>query len=229
MYDQLVMLLERILVLGDSHSQVFKEFGSSVSVVWVGGATAQGAANPNSTTNALNIYTTHLSSIRKDEYDACFVQLGEVDCNFVIWYRALKHNISIEEQVKNSIGNLFELVKSHVEPLFEPENIVIVAPHLPKVEDYSVAFDNIANERKKVCATLRERTRLTLEYSGILAERCLECGYRYLDIYDETLDKQTGLLKSEMLNHNSSDIHIAHQFLKAAYMRKIQALKPETV
>ena len=52
----------KILVLGDSHSEIFnycnkKQKNIHFEVVIVGGATAQGSVNPNSTTNALSIFT----------------------------------------------------------------------------------------------------------------------------------------------------------------------------
>ena len=218
------MLLQKLLVLGDSHSLVFQDIDPSVKVVSVGGATAQGAVNPNSVTHALNIFTEYLSSIDTKQYDMCLIHLGEVDCNFVIWYRSQKHNITIQEQVMNSINNLFTFVQRYIEPLFLPTNIVIVAPHLPKVIDYQKAFTNIANERKKVNVSLQERTRLTLEYSSILAEKCQQYNYKYLDTFEETLDAHTGLLKAEMLNENQYDIHISHHFLKKIYCEKIKSL-----
>jgi hypothetical protein len=51
----------KILVLGDSHSEVFnycntKQQNIFFEVVIVGGATSQGSVNPNSNTNALNIF-----------------------------------------------------------------------------------------------------------------------------------------------------------------------------
>lgn len=51
----------RILCCGDSHTDVFdycnlKQNMFTFDVCVVGGATAQGAVNPNSKTNALNIF-----------------------------------------------------------------------------------------------------------------------------------------------------------------------------
>jgi hypothetical protein len=51
----------KILVLGDSHAEIFnfcntKQKKYNFEVISVGGATAQGSVNPNSNTNALNIF-----------------------------------------------------------------------------------------------------------------------------------------------------------------------------
>ena len=55
-------MINNILVLGDSHSGIFnycntKQQNIHFDVIVVGGATAQGSVNPNSNTNALNIFT----------------------------------------------------------------------------------------------------------------------------------------------------------------------------
>jgi len=52
----------KILVLGDSHSEIFnycnkKQKNIFFDVIIVSGATAQGSVNPNSNTNALEIFT----------------------------------------------------------------------------------------------------------------------------------------------------------------------------
>ena len=84
-----------ILVLGDSHSNVFNLSKKDFLVEFIGGATAQGSVNPNSKTNSLNIFTEKLKTLDLSKISNVIIMLGEVDCGFVIWYRHKKHNISI--------------------------------------------------------------------------------------------------------------------------------------
>ncbi len=95
----------KILVLGDSHCDIFRYCNIKQNDIYfdvhnVGGATAQGSVNPNSNTNALNIFRNKIHKINKTDYKYVIINLGEVDCGFVIWYRKKKYNISTEEQLK---------------------------------------------------------------------------------------------------------------------------------
>jgi hypothetical protein len=51
----------------------------------VGGATAQGAVNPNSKTDALAIFQ---KKIKYTNADNILIMLGEVDCGYLIWVRS---------------------------------------------------------------------------------------------------------------------------------------------
>jgi hypothetical protein len=62
-----------------------------------------GMANPNSKTNALIYFNKKLKTMSRNDYYV-FV-LGEVDCGFLIFYRAKKYNISINSQLNLSIYN----------------------------------------------------------------------------------------------------------------------------
>lgn len=48
--------------------------------------------------------------------------LGEVDCGFVIWVRSKKYNISIDNQINESITNLFNFIKNEVLNKYSKEN-----------------------------------------------------------------------------------------------------------
>ena len=106
----------KILCCGDSHTRVFNycnsrqnEFVFDVCVV--SGATAQGAVNPNSKTDALNIFEKKINSTRADKI---LIMLGEVDCGFVIWVRSKRYNISIDDQINISVNNLFTFLRRNI-------------------------------------------------------------------------------------------------------------------
>ena len=111
----------RILVIGDSHAAIFRHIywvfvlkGAALRVVSVGGATASGVDNPNSTTQARWHFEDALS---QQDFDAVLVSLGEVDTGFVIWYRSQKRGISVKESLEQTIQTycefLLELKKSN--------------------------------------------------------------------------------------------------------------------
>ena len=90
----------RYFVFGDSHTEVFQHIHSNslipyctFKVIMVGGATAQGMRNPNSKTNALNVFRQELNSVHPKS--KLIFLLGEVDTGFVIWYRAKKYKESV--------------------------------------------------------------------------------------------------------------------------------------
>ena len=60
--------------------------------------------------------------------------LGEVDCGFVIWVRSKRENISVDEQINNSINNLFKFLETRAKK-FNNENIIIAGVPLPTIRD----------------------------------------------------------------------------------------------
>ena len=81
--------MRNLFCFGDSHVSVFNYIddqkvlkNTKIFVTMVPGATALGMVNPNSKTNALNIFYSNLVDIPKDS--SLLFMLGEVDCGFVI-------------------------------------------------------------------------------------------------------------------------------------------------
>lgn len=86
---------KKILVLSDSHGGVFEYihdnnllFPHYINAEIIGGATAYGLANENSTTNSFNRFINAVKKFK--EYDIVLIQLGEVDCSFILWEKAKK-------------------------------------------------------------------------------------------------------------------------------------------
>ena len=92
-----------VLFFGDSHAMCYIKLGANkiqndvkFDVCSVGGASAQGVVNPNSKTNALSVYRERIKKYKNNNDNDYFaIMLGEVDCGFVIWYRAKKYNQTI--------------------------------------------------------------------------------------------------------------------------------------
>ena len=99
---------KKILVLSDSHGGVFEYIHDNnlllpnyINAEIIGGATAYGLSNERSTTNSFNRFISALKKFKN--YDIILVQLGEVDCAFVLWYKAQKLNKKPEEMISYSL------------------------------------------------------------------------------------------------------------------------------
>jgi hypothetical protein len=205
----------KILVLGDSHSEVFyycnkKQQKIHFEVVVVGGATAEGSVNPNGATNALNIFKNKMSNINPSDFNYIMINLGEVDCGFVIWYRKNKYNISIDEQLQISTDNLFSFIISEVLPYFEPSKIIINGSVLPTIKD-NTDKRYLTGARSEVDASQLDRTTLTLRYNDILKNNSITNGYNYMDITNYILDNETMIVNSKFLNTNIFDHHLDNE------------------
>ena len=202
-----------VLVLCDSHTGVFNHINKKrlmpdveFNVVTVGVATAQGACNPNSKTNALAKFKEKLASDKK--HDGVMVMLGEVDCGFVIWYRKEQYNTSIEEQLDNSVTKLFEFIDNEVRTKYDAEQITVVGANLPTLFDHVIPANKLRKEFNGL-GTLKERTQLTLLYNDSLKNECIKRLYNYRDIVKETMDPTTQVVDKQYLRPNERDHHIS--------------------
>ena len=207
----------QILVLGDSHAAVFRHVhwilalkGTALKVVSVGGATASGVDNPNSTTQARARFEAALSG---KDFDAVLVSLGEVDTGFVIWFRAQTRGISVEESFEQTIQTYFSFLRE----LNVLTQLAVISTPLPTiVDDKDESFGEIANLRKEVQATQLERTELTLKFNQCVKCFCVQEGITYLDFDLESVGGD-GLVRPSLLNKDTSD----HHYNERAYMRMI--------
>jgi hypothetical protein len=195
-----------ILVLGDSHSEVFnycnkKQQNIYFEVVIVGGATAQGSVNPNSNTNALNIFKKKINTIKDKAFKYIIINLGEVDCGFVIWYRKHKYNIDIEDQLKITTDNLFNFIKLEILPYFQSSKIILNGSILPTIKD-NTDKKYLVGARSEVNVSQIDRTVLTIKYNNILKNYSLVNGYNYMDITNYILDNETKMVNKIFLNKN---------------------------
>jgi len=202
----------KILVLGDSHSEVFnycntKQQNIHFEVVIVNGATAQGSVNPNSNTNALSIFKEKLNNIKCNDFKYIIINLGEVDCGFVIWYRKNKYNITIEDQLKIATDNLFNFVNLEILPYFECSKIIINGAVLPTIKD-NTDKKYLTGARSEINASQIDRTVLTIKYNNILKNVSLINRYNYMDITKYILDIETNIINTMFLHENIFDHHL---------------------
>jgi hypothetical protein len=219
----------KIHFIGDSHTEVFKymftqkskyKFSNfSFNFCIVPGATNMGLSNPNSKTEAMPIFKTYLKKVQKK--DISVLMLGEVDCGFVIWYRAEKMAVPIETQFETSLNNYKELIYNIHEII--GNNIIICSVPLPTIKD-GEQIGQVANERMGIKATQKERTALTIKYNRELKKLCSELNILYLDSEKETLDDNSGTVAEMYLSKRKDDHHLSNETLSEILYPKLKFL-----
>jgi len=225
---ELFKLIDRQTVLhciGDSHVQNFKYLASeyllprtSLRFCIVQGATNMGLANPHSQTQAMPIYMEYINKVSIT--DRAVFCLGEVDCGFVIWYRADKHGTSIREQFELSLTNYFGLIDKYLEKV-QQANLIICSTPLPTIPDHMLVKGEVANKRLSIRATQKERTDLTIEYNERLNDFCNKRGLHYLDLQHKTLDQLTGVVSVDYLNNDPQNHHLEPEKLAPLIVSKL--------
>lgn len=204
------MAKTRLLAFGDSHLIALRyaaELGLLDSddnhFCIVPGATAVGLRNPNSTTNALSIFLEFAASRPRSSY--VIVQLGEVDCGFVVWWRLQKHGETVERQIEESLsayrGFLLELRAMGF------ERICISGASLPTIRN-GVDFGDVANRRSEITVSLVERTKLTKRYNNQLSSLAAELGVSYFDISCRVMNDAQGIVADYFRSPDPRDHHL---------------------
>jgi hypothetical protein len=198
----------RVLVLGDSHATIVaRAVRRHCLAVWVRqcivpGATAQGLVNPNSKSDALRIFQRRIDAAPKGV--SLVFELGEVDCGFVIWYRAEKYGLSIESQLQYSLNAYSGFLMRQAQAGF---GVYVLSAPPPTIQD-GQAWGEVANIRRQVTVSLVRRAELTATYNARLAEVCTASGIRFLDVTTETLDVQSGLVRPDMTSGDPLNHHL---------------------
>lgn len=210
---------------GDSHLWVPKhayELGHFGSVQCkfeiVGGATAVGLRHPTSKTEALQRFRECLLPPSIERIP--ILQLGEVDCGFVIWLRAQRYGESIEEQLDASL-------RAYVSFLTELKTrgykkILATSATPPTIRDGDLVGD-VANIRKEVEATYRERSQLTAEYNHRLRLACQREEIVFVDFTPHFVDPATGLLNEAFRNADPADHHLDRDTAGIVWAQEIKA------
>lgn len=195
----------KLLVLGDSHVETFKRMGIQQAfpqhyfkVVSVGGATVSGLQSPNSKTQALPIFRKNIADFSPH---TVLIQLGEVDTGFVIWYRAEKYQLPVEEMLTQAINNYCDL-------LYEIANqaqIVCLGTVMPTIKD-GQDWGEIANARKEVKATQLQRTDLTIRFNQAIQQYCMTKNHTFISLDESSLD-ENGLVADFLINSCPNDRH----------------------
>lgn len=198
-----------MLCIGDSHVTALHRV--EIPGVWfwvdgIAGATASGVLNPNSSTRSGAIFKDRLR--RAKRWQQVLLQLGEVDCGFVIWQRAQREGLSVEQQLAVTLDSYAAFIEQTVALGFA--RVIVLSAPLPTIGDLASEWTGpVASERKQVKATQIERTRLTTRFNEGLAERCAALGVAFVDATSRQLDAATGLIDPRYLRATNLDHHLA--------------------
>ncbi|MDO6566329.1 SGNH/GDSL hydrolase family protein [Alteromonas sp. 1_MG-2023] len=209
---------KKLLVLGDSHAEVFrtKVISSSlldrynVRLELVHGATISGIENPNSKTKALPIFQ---KAYELHKPDLVIILLGEVDTGFVLWFQSEKKSRPIGEMLDLCVEKYIKFIDSH---MGKDKTVVISAP-LPTIKD-AQDWGEIANARKEVRATQLDRTALTIELNKKIEKYCVTKGLIHVNL-DPICMGDDGTVSKILLNEDANNHHYdnnvyAHTLLK---------------
>ncbi|CAO3421442.1 hypothetical protein [Azospirillum doebereinerae] len=195
--------------VGDSHVQSFEiaaTFGllrRPSRFLIVPGATAVGLRNPESRTQAIACFQKALLPVLPGVVPV--IQLGEVDCGFVIWWRAQTHGECVEAQLAASVAAYAAFVDSLLGAGYG--RVVVTGAVPPTIRD-GQTWGRVARARHAVTVSQRDRTDLTLRYNQRLAELAVRLGLPYADISARVLDAGTGLLADAYRNPDARDHHL---------------------
>ncbi|WP_339947424.1 hypothetical protein [uncultured Albimonas sp.] len=199
-----------IHILGDSHAVYFKAAAEAgrlgrrrASYCIVPGATAAGMRNPNSMTDALSRFRASLAWTGPRTLHV--IQLGEVDCGFVIWLRARRHGEGVGAQLDASLEAYAAFVREA--QALGRRRIVITAATPPTLRDCA-AVGEVADARREVTATQAQRTALTLDYNDRLESLAARLGVDWADATSDLLDPATGLVAERFRNADPADHHL---------------------
>ncbi|WP_372396107.1 hypothetical protein ABMY26_12820 [Azospirillum sp. HJ39] len=195
--------------VGDSHVQSFEIaatfglFRRPSRFLVVPGATAVGLRNPESHTQAIVQFQQALLPVLPGVVPV--IQLGEVDCGFVIWWRAQTLGEPVDAQLTESISAYACFIDSLIDAGYG--RVVVTGAVLPTIPD-GQRQGAVARARHTVTASLRQRTDLTLRYNERLAAEAARRGLPYIDISARVLDTGTGLIAEAYRSPNPRDHHL---------------------
>jgi hypothetical protein len=195
---------------GDSHAKVFRDLRRAgllertwLDVTVVRGATALGLANPNSKTAALPTFHRIIQRIAVGR--PLLFMLGEVDCGYLIWYRAARFGVSVHEQMRASVDNYTRFLD---ELRSQGRRRIVVASVPPPTIRDDQPWGEVATARREVHATLQDRTDLTHVYNENLREWASTSGCQMLDYEGDVVDASTGLVREELRSSDPLDHHV---------------------
>lgn len=210
------------LALGDSHLEALslaKQLNilevERTEICIVPGATIIGLRNPNSLTDAINIFRSFLIDKPRDSF--VLTHMGEVDCGFVFWWRSIKYGESVEVQFKEGLEAYLHFLTEIKSAGFS--RLCVAGASIPTIKD-GVDMSDVANKRSEITVSLEDRTNLTLRFNKRLAELCRDNGIKYFDLTDVLLDRSSNLVCDYFRNPDARDHHLDKSKVVAIWASK---------
>ncbi len=206
------LLLRRRHVLGIGDSHIGALSNVRIPGVWfrarpLNGATATGVLNPDSRTKSHVIFGARLA--RAKPWQQVILQLGEVDCGFVIWDRASRRGLSAAEQLTLTLDSYEVFLRRVLDMGFA--RVLVLSVPLPTIGDDPTLRGHVARFRRGVTASQAQRTELTLQFNSELRRRCEALEVEFVDVTSDLLDPLTGLIDRRYMRETHHDHHLADE------------------
>jgi hypothetical protein len=146
--------------------------------------------------------------------------LGEVDCAYILWKKAQDYNNSAYDNISISIQG-YELLLKELLPY--KKRIILSSAILPTVKDGQKNSSEVAL-RDTVSTTQLERTSLTLKFNEQLKLFAIKYGLDYIDISEETINKDTNLLDDQFIIKDKVDHHQSQENIALLWVSKVQGI-----
>lgn len=199
----------KILLYIQRNEMVKKRFNVSL----IGGATASGLANPNSVTGAMKRFRSYAAqNINKN--DPVLFMLGEVDCGFTIWHKVEKEGKNLEDCLNMACQNYQSFI---AEICKESRGEVYIVSAIPTSLGPGDDIGDVANYRKHISSSQKARTELSIRFNSRMKDFAISCNYNFIDIDDELIDPNTGVLNKKYRNENASDHHLSDIMLAPVF------------
>ncbi|MGD1995079.1 MAG: hypothetical protein PVI59_17950, partial [Anaerolineae bacterium] len=138
-----------------------------------------------------------------------------------VWHRAAKYALPVEAPLEESLANYQAFLLS-VMGLGYQKLIVSTIP-LPVVFD-DLPHGKTLPVRRRVSASLAERTDLTVQYNARLREYCSQMGLPILDFEADLLDESSGVVGRQFLRDDPLNHHLAFLAVAPVLAAKLRQL-----
>jgi len=166
-----------------------------------------------------------------------FVVAGQVDIDFVYYYRRLLNpSLTFEQQTDTSATRLVSFLESVMEEravTVPREQVVVHGVHPPPLDDtlHLQAIRHhmqknaigLAMAEKLEIPTHRERTAMSLAFNRRLRAEVTAAGFRFADISSELIDSFTGVVKDcfkRTQSYTELEIHLDDDSIAPLYLQE---------
>jgi len=211
-------MIGKIAILGGSHARIFHHNSFSkfypnteINICSVDGATITGLKNPNSQTQAGEVFTSFIES---DISELPIVLIGEVDIGFLIWYRNQFKGEELNELKDRFVTNYLSFIRQ-VRAKYGV--VIALSIPLPTIQD-GEKFGDVANARKNINASQMERTNFTIKVNNELESLLCKLNGVHFFNFDKLCLGVNGLLSLDFVNLDIYD----HHYNKNRYAKLIR-------
>lgn len=210
------MAEEASVIFGDSHIVPFDKIDYCQTKRY-DSASAQGLINPRSKTQTGEKIRKY---IQEKELKRIFLHFGKVDMDFLVLYKqATRKDITWKKQIEISTNALISFAQS-----LGDADVTFIGLTLPtlnekqmkEVLDVEQTFHNVSklagidkpSELTIKIPLLELRTLYVIMFNKILQHKAYQYGFKYIDIVEETLNYDTGIVDDFFISREQNpDIH----------------------